>query len=71
MLLLLLLIGGITDSMINVYNKVGEASLSDVYFVILFGTAFICSILLFLIKREKMGRWDVVSGVQRCNHSGA
>ncbi len=63
LLIFLLIMGGVTDSMLNVYNKLGDPALSDMYFVILFGAALICSILLFLFKREKMGRWDVVFGI--------
>lgn len=39
-LLLLLLLSGFTDSMANVFDKVGDASQKDAYLLATFGTAF-------------------------------
>lgn len=68
LLLVMFLVSGVTDSMINIYNKVGNADLSDIFFVFLFFVAFICSIIFYIYRRvkfpdEKMGKWDLIFGI--------
>lgn len=67
-LVLLLVISGVTDSTINIYDKIGNAALSDMFFVVLFFVAFLCSIAFFFYRRakypnEKMGKWDIIFGI--------
>lgn len=63
MLMLLLLAGGICDSMINIFKNVGPAELSDAYLFLNFFFALICAIILLFIRKEKIGWWDVLFGV--------
>lgn len=59
----LLLCGGITDSMANVFDKIGDPAVKDYYLFYTFGAAFLCALLLLLAKRGRIGRWEIISGV--------
>lgn len=61
-LLILLLGSGIADSMMNIYDKVGVASQSDKFLFYIFAAAFICSIILYFVKKEKLCKWDLIFG---------
>lgn len=60
---LLLVLGGITDSMANVFDKTGDTAVRDYYLFYIFAAAFAISLLLLLFKRERIGRWEVISGI--------
>ena len=63
MLILLLIAGGVCDSMINIFKNVGPAALSDAYLFLNFLFALICAVILLFIRKEKIGWWDVLFGV--------
>ena len=59
----LLICGGITDSMANVFDKVGDPAVKDYYLFYTFGAAFVCALLMMFIRHEKIGKWEFISGV--------
>ncbi len=59
----LLVCGGITDSMANVFDKVGDPALKDYYLFYVFTAAFLCALLMMLFRHEKIGRWEIISGI--------
>lgn len=63
LLLLLLLVGGSTDAMTNVYDKLGAAQYKDLFLLVIFLTAFCITLVLVLRGREKLNRWDVLCGL--------
>lgn len=62
LLLVLLLGSGITDSMANVYDKVGKEAFSDMYLFTIFLSALICSVILYVVKKERLCKWDILFG---------
>lgn len=63
LLILLLVAGGLADSMINVFNETGVAALSDLFLVFTFGFAGICSVVMLLISKQRIGKWDIIFGI--------
>ena len=63
LLILLLLVSGLTDSMLNVFSKIGNQELNDLFLLLVFLFAMVSSIALYLIRKERMGGWDVLLGV--------
>ncbi len=61
-LILLLVISGLAESMINIHDKAGTRSLNDLFLLLVFFFAAICSVILFFIRKEKMGPWDILFG---------
>lgn len=61
-LLILLLTSGITESMSNIFDKLGNTDHSDAYLLITFGTAFILAIILS-IKEGKIYPKDIFFGI--------
>ncbi len=61
-LLLLLLLSGLTDSMANVFDKVGDASQKDAYLLATFGTAFVVAVSLVCVTRTKAAAKDIIFG---------
>lgn len=59
----LLICGGVTDSMANVFDKIGDPAVKDYYLFYTFGAAFVCALLLMLLRHERIGRWEIISGV--------
>lgn len=59
----LLFCGGVTDSMANVFDKVGDSALKDYYLFYTFAAALLCSLLIMLSKRERVGRRELIAGV--------
>ena len=59
----LLFCGGVTDSMANVFDKAGDSALKDYYLFYTFAAALLCSLAILLAKRERIGRWELLSGV--------
>ena len=62
-LILLLVISGFTDSMLNVYSKVGNGSYSDFFLLLVFVFAALSSVVLYFARGERMGPWDLLAGV--------
>lgn len=61
-LLFLLLLSGLTDSMANVFDKVGDASQKDAYLLATFGTAFVVAVSLVCVTRTKAAAKDIIFG---------
>lgn len=61
-LLLLLLLSGFTDSLANVFEKIGAADGKDVYLLVTFGTAFLITVFLILLKKIKVGKMELLFG---------
>ena len=62
-LLLLLLLSGITDSMANIYEKMGSASVKDGYLLITFVTAFLLTIFFIVMQKQNVTRQDILFGL--------
>lgn len=64
LLILLLLSSGITDSMANLYEKLGAPEWKDRYLLFTFACAGLLSLILWLVRERKEGcAWDVLLGV--------
>lgn len=61
-LLLLLLLSGLTDAMASVFEKMGEASMKDIYLLITFGTAFVITVVLIVSGKIKLGGKELLFG---------
>lgn len=61
-LLILLLVSGITESMSNIFDKMGNTSMKDGYLLTTFGTAFLLALIL-AIKEGKTLPIDILFGV--------
>lgn len=62
-LLLLLVLSGFTDSMANIYEKMGSASVKDGYLLITFVTAFLLTVYFTLTGKEKVSGKDLLFGL--------
>lgn len=62
-LLLLLLVSGITDSMANIFDKVGNAASQDAYLFITFFVAFLLALVAALRSKTKISAKDVLFGI--------
>lgn len=62
-LLVLLLGSGFTDSMANIYDKMGSALLKDHYLFYTFFAALLLAFLMALIRKQKLTIRDVIFGV--------
>lgn len=62
-LILLLLLSGFTDSMANVFDKVGDASLKDAYLLATFGTAFVVAVALVCMAKKRVEITDLLFGL--------
>lgn len=64
LLLIILLVGsGMTDSMANIYDKMGSSSLKDHYLLLTFAAAGVCALFLWLKERQGLCMWDVMIGI--------
>lgn len=67
LLLILLAAGGFTDSLSNIYDKCGAASLKDLYLLCTFSAAFVSSFVLKVYKGQKLSiadlGWGALIGV--------
>lgn len=61
-LLLLLLLSGITDSMANIFDKVGNGDEKDLYLFITFLFAFFFALAVAFIKKEEINLKDLLYG---------
>lgn len=62
-LLLLLIVGGLTESMANIFDKVGVSAVKDHFLLCNFFTAFLLAGAITLIKRKRVTWKDIVFGV--------
>ena len=62
-LILLLLVAGCCDGMAKIYEQWGQADLSQYYLVISFLVALVLNVVLVIIKKEKIDRYDVLFGL--------
>lgn len=58
----LLVVGGLTDSLSNIYDKMGTAAHKDMYLFITFSTACVLSIIVGLIKGQRPGVKEFIWG---------
>ena len=63
LLLLLLLVSGLTESMANIYDELGAASVKDHFLFCNFLTAFVLSGAVALIRQEHITWRDILFGV--------
>ncbi|MBR2044724.1 MAG: hypothetical protein IJ958_01150 [Agathobacter sp.] len=61
-LLLLLLLSGLTDSMANVFEKLGNADTKDAYLLVTFGMAFLITVLLIIFRKIRVGKQELLFG---------
>lgn len=62
-LIVLLLSGGITDSMAKVFESMGEAQLKGQYLLFTFGVAMVLCIALCAVKKQKLCAADALFGL--------
>lgn len=62
-LLVLLLGSGFTDSMANIYDKMGSAVLKDHYLFYTFFAALLIAFLMALIKKQRLNIRDLIFGI--------
>lgn len=63
LLVILLLCGGITDSMANVFDKIGAPAVRDYYLFYTFAAALLCALIAMLAKHERIGRQELLDGI--------
>lgn len=63
LLLLLLISGGFTDSLANIYDKTGVSDLKDFYLMITFAMACLLCILLAIYKKQSPNLTDIGWGL--------
>lgn len=61
-LIVLLLAGGFTDSLSNIYDKVGSGQLKNQYLLFIFVAAVIVSIITLIVKKQKFTLADALWG---------
>lgn len=59
----LLIMGGLSDSMVNIYDKMGNPIFSDLFLAMIFGVAGVCALLMLVVKKEAVGKWDIIFGL--------
>lgn len=62
-LVLVLVVGGVTDTMAKVYEVTGSSELSSQFLFYTFVVAFLCCMGLVVLKKEKIGRNEVLFGM--------
>lgn len=63
LLILLLLVGGLTDTTTNIFDKMGNPAWKDGFLVLIFFTAFLLTLILVVRSKEPITRWDVLCGL--------
>lgn len=63
LLIILLLAAGITDSMANIYDKLGNPELKDHYLFYIFVAAFLIAAILSYVRKERVCLQDVIWGI--------
>ncbi len=62
-LLVLLILNGFTDSMANIYDKIGDTNGKDSYLLVTFLTAFILAFVLSIRGKQKITKKDLIFGM--------
>ena len=62
-LLVLLMLGGLGDSMCNIFEKIGPASGKDGFLLLAFFTAFVMTVLIVVIGKKKIHKEDILFGI--------
>ena len=62
-LIILLLGSGLTDTMVNVYDKTGAAAFKNHYLLFTFLAAMVISFTMALVKKERAGLADILCGL--------
>ena len=62
-LLVLLILSGTTDSMANIFEKLGASEAKDGYLLMTFFTAFFISLVLMLQGKSKVSKKDILFGI--------
>jgi drug/metabolite transporter (DMT)-like permease len=62
-LLLLLLTGGMADAMSNLYNQIGNPNLKNYFLFLTFVAAFLFSIIVMLVKKQKFSKLACLLGI--------
>ena len=62
-LVILLLLGGISDATSTIFEHVGDISYKGLYLAFVFLSALICSFILLLIERKSISYKDVLFGI--------
>ena len=62
LLALLLLASGVTESMTNIYDKVGVKDLKDLFLLFNFGTAMLLSAVITAVRHKPIGWKDIAFG---------
>ena len=61
-LLLLFFWDGFSGAMSKIYEEVGTSALSSQFLLYTFGSAFLLSIVLVIVRKEKPGKWELLFG---------
>ncbi len=62
LLIILLFVGGITDSTINIHDKLGVSDFKNYFLLFNFFVALLFSILVGCIKKQQITKSDLLSG---------
>jgi Membrane transporters of cations and cationic drugs len=62
-LIALLILGGFSESLANIYDKFGDAELKNHYMFCIFACAALLCAIILIIKRKPIGRKDLLFGV--------
>lgn len=64
LLVVILLLGsGLTDTMANIFDKTGVSALKDHYLFYTFLAALLIALLMTIVKRKKVIKWDILFGI--------
>ena len=62
-LIVLLLVGGMTDGMSKIYERVGNPALESHFLFYIFLSALVLSVLVVLVKQQTAGPWELFFGL--------
>ena len=62
-LLSVLILGGSADAMSKVFEELGPGHLSQQFLMYTFASAFLLSLLVVLVKKQRFGKWEIFFGV--------
>lgn len=61
-LLVLMFISGFTDSLANIYDKIGDGGIKDCYLFVTFLIAALCALIAWLYKGGGISKYDILFG---------
>lgn len=61
-LIINLLLGGFADAMKNVFTEICGSSLTNYYILYTFSIAAVCTIIMMIIKKNKIGKYELLYG---------